>query len=112
MAQIEFFTPASGFSPIKKFIDRCETKQQVKILRFLEYLEEFGLTRTIPNVKKLSGAPLWEVRILGRDNFRIFCASLGKDKVIILHIFAKKKQKIPKKEINLALRRYFLLIDK
>jgi len=106
VARVEFFTPEDGKSPIKEFIDRCEIKQQVKILRFLKYLEEFGLTTAIPNCRKLAGTPLWEIRILGRDNIRIFYTPIGENRIVVLHIFSKKKQKTPRKEVNVALKRY------
>ena len=105
MARVEFFVAKNGKSPIKKFIDCCEIKQQVKILRFLKYLEEFGFTTAIPNSRKMTGTPLWEIRILGRDNIRIFYAPVGKDKIVVLHIFSKKKQKTPRKEISTTLKR-------
>lgn len=108
---VEFYTTEDGASPVRKFIDRRTSRQQVKILRLLQYLEEFGLTPAIPNIKKLRGTPLWELRALGRDNVRILCASLGKGRIAVLHIFLKKKRRTPRKEIDTALRRYRSLLD-
>lgn len=56
----------------------------------------------------MAGSDFWELRILGKDNVRIFC--LGKENYIhIIHIFAKKKQKTPRKEIEIALHRKLIL---
>lgn len=68
------------------------------------YAREFGMSPKIPNTKKVTGTDFWELRILGKDNIRIFC--VGKEKNIhIVHIFAKKKQKTPIKELNIAMER-------
>lgn len=109
---VEFFVRGSGNYPVKDFLNACQNKQQVKILRLLKHLEEFGQTSAIPNTKKLKGTSLWELRILGKDNIRIFYAPLGKNRVVILHAFFKKKQKTSSKEIKIALNRYQLLLDK
>jgi len=109
---VEFFVSPDGKSPIQRFIDRCPNRQQVKILRQLQYLQEFGPTTAIPNTRKLKGAPLWELRILGRDNIRIIYAPIGNGKFVILHIFLKKKRRTPRKEIETALGRYKQLLDK
>lgn len=109
---VEFFVNSSGESSVRKFIDRCSDRQQVKILRLLQHLQEFGLTAAIPNTKKLKGTPLWELRILGKDNIRIIYAPLGKSKVIVLHILLKKTRKTPQKEISIAMKRYHQLLDR
>lgn len=102
---VEFFTARDGKSPISEFLKRGGARYETKILRQLLYVQEFGLTPAVPNVKKLRGTPLWELRVLGKDNLRLLCAAIGK-KVVALHIFIKKKQKTPLKEIEIALRRY------
>lgn len=109
---VEFFVNSSGESPIREFIDRCPDRQQAKILRLLQHLQEFGLTVAVPNTKKLKGTPLWELRILGRDNIRIIYAPLGKSRVVILHIFLKRTRKTPRKEISTAMKRYQQLLDR
>jgi len=103
---LEFFTSPTGISPISKFLEKLTLKQETKILRQLQCLQEFGLTPAIPNCKKLTGIPLWELRILGRDNIRIFCVPLNRKRVLIIHIFFKKSRLTPTKEIKLALSRH------
>ena len=106
MDKTSFYTKPNGKSPIKEFLNKSNEALRTKILRQIKYIQEYGLTPSIPNLKKISGIPFWEIRILGKDNVRIFCTSLPNKEVKILHIFAKKKQKTPLKEINLALQRY------
>ncbi len=57
------------------------------------------------HTKKLTGSPLWEIRILGQDNIRVIYAILVKDTVLLLHGFIKKSQKTPTREIEKALLR-------
>jgi phage-related protein len=104
--QVVYFVSSSGENPVSNFIDSCEKRQQVKILRILQHLEEYGPLTIIPHIKKLSGTPFWEIRILGRDNIRIIFV-VGEEKLIVLlHGFLKKKQKTPKKELEICFHRY------
>lgn len=106
MYTTSFYTPLNKLSPVKEFLDSSTELLRTKILRQLKYVQEFGLTRAVPNLKKLTNTPLWELRILGKDNIRIFCVSLPNKEIKVLHIFAKKKQKTPQREIDIALRRF------
>ena len=105
MYRVTFYTPQGKTSPIKEFLDSCQPSLRTKILRQLKYVEEYGLNPAIPNIKKITGTSLWELRILGRDNIRIICVSKAGRKVKVLHIFRKKKQKTPTGELSVALKR-------
>jgi phage-related protein len=104
-AKAYYYLSPSGVNPVKNFLDSLSVKQQVKVLRIFQYLEEFGPTLAIPHLKKVSGTPLWEVRILGRDNIRLLYFVAKKDYILVLHGFIKKSGKTPKKELNVALNR-------
>lgn len=67
--------------------------------------ESYGLETIRPYVKKLSGSPLWEIRILGKDNIRILYVGISGNNIVALHGFFKKTQKTPPKEIETALNR-------
>jgi phage-related protein len=109
---VSFYTPVGKTSPIVEFLDSCTDSLRNKIVRQLKYVEEFGLTPAIPNNKKLTGTSLWELRILGKDNIRLICVGLSKNQVKVLHIFSKKSQKTPLKELQKAQDRYQLLVDR
>ena len=111
MYKVTFYTPQGKTSPIKEFLDSCQPSLRSKIIRKLKYVEEFGLNPAIPNIKKITDTPLWELRILGRDNIRIICVSRPEREVKVLHIFRKKKQKTPTNELNVALKRSQEVID-
>lgn len=97
-------------SPVKEYMDLCNDHVFEKILRQIAYLKEYGLRSEVINLKELKGYPIWEVRILGRDNLRILCCQ-SNDVIWILHIFAKKTMKTSLKDLAVGLKRYNKVID-
>ena len=60
---------------------------------------------TEPYVKHIEKA-LWEIRLKGKDGIsRALYVTPRPKRVIIVRVFIKKSQKIPRKEIKLALKR-------
>ena len=112
MYKVTFYSPRGRASPIEKFLDSCQPSLRAKIVRQLKYVEEYGLNPAIPNIRKITKTLLWELRLLGRDNVRVICIPLSEREVKVLHVFRKKKQKIPIKEIKTALKRHKELLDK
>jgi phage-related protein len=106
MYRVTFYSAMGKASPVTKFLDNCNESLRAKILRQLKYVQEFGLSPVVPNLRKLTKTPFWELRILGKDNVRIICVNYGKREIKIIHVFKKKKRKTPEKEIKMALRRY------
>lgn len=103
--KVLFFVSPTGQHPIKDFLSSLNNKQEAKLLRIINNIKIYGLNSVIPHLKKLSGTPFWEIRVLGNDNLRIIYAiPLGKY-VLLLHGFIKKTQKTPQKEINIATKR-------
>ncbi len=78
-----------------------------KIARAVELLEFFGKNLYMPHSKKVD-KDLFELRIRGKKEIRIFYAFLG-NKIFLLHGFVKKSEKIPLKEIRLAKVRFACL---
>ena len=74
-------------------------------LHVVELIEEFGPATGRPHTASL-GKGLFEIRAKGREGIgrSIFC-SVRDRKLIILHSFVKKTQKIPQKEMDKALKR-------
>lgn len=106
MYKVRFYQDRGGKNPIQDFIDSVDKPLRIKIERQMAYLQRFGISSENPSLKKLTGTPLWEARILGKDSTRIICVAIIKSEVFVLHIFRKKSNKIPLKDINLALKRY------
>ena len=102
--KVIYYISARGKNPVKEFLD-LHPKAKLKALRILSHIEEFGLSVAIPHIKKLSGTPLWEIRILGEVSVRILYAVLTDKQIVLLHAFIKKTNKTPRREIELSLSR-------
>ncbi len=103
---VQYYLTPAGENPVSDFLDSLTQQQQNKILRIFSYIETYGLLSVIPHLKKVVGTPLWEIRILGKDNIRILYITLTENTIMALHGFIKKKQKTPQKELSIALARY------
>lgn len=100
--EIEMYENITGDKPIEEFMDSLESKIKLKVINAVELLKTFGLSGSYPHIKKLTNTNLWEYRILGSDNIRIFYVTVTGKIFLILHGFKKKKQKTPVKEIKIA----------
>lgn len=103
--EIIYYETSQGNSPVFEFIQNLDAKVQNKIADILDLLEEFGTLVSSPHSKKVTGAPLWELRILGSDNIRIFYVAVVNRRFLLLHGFQKKKQKTDAREIKTAILR-------
>lgn len=111
MYRVRLYQDKKGKSPISDFIFNSNKIEQLKIAKQIKYLEIFGITKANPNLKKLIGTPLWEIRILGKNSLRIICITVIDNEIMILNIFKKKANKTPTKELNLSMSRYKEAVD-
>jgi phage-related protein len=77
-----------------------------RFLRISTLIEHHGLENVRePYVKHLQGA-LWEMRMKGKDGIAraVYVTATGQ-RIVVVRVFAKKTQKTPRSEIELALRR-------
>ncbi len=102
---ILLYESITGEKPVEEFILSLTIKGQSKVARTFDHLEEFGPKLGAPHMKKLAGSHLWELRILGGDSIRIFYITTTGKTFLLLHGITKKKQKTPRKEIDLAEKR-------
>ena len=105
MTSVKFFIDNRGKNPVGDFLDENKSIK-VKAVMIIKNISQFGLVSAISHIKKLSGLPFWEIRILGKDSARILYVSKIKDEIILLHAFKKKTNKTPVKEINIAIKRW------
>lgn len=92
---------------IDKFLDDLEETTRSKVSKVLHLLKMVGSEIEMPYSKSLSGG-LFELRVSGKIPIRIiYC--FNKNCAVLLHIFTKKTDKIAKKELDLAKRRYSTL---
>ena len=104
------FYQKNNKSPVQEYILKCQKPVREKIIRQIRYLQEYGLRPEVLDLKKLRGYPLWEIRIIGKDNIRLLCCQ-NTNTVHMLHIFAKKTMKTSLKDLNLGLSRYKKIFD-
>jgi phage-related protein len=74
--------------------------------RIVEMIEAHGIERMRePYVKHLDGR-VWEMRMKGRDGIAraAYVTATGR-RVVVVHVFAKKTRKTPRREIEMALKR-------
>jgi phage-related protein len=79
---------------------------QASFLRISRLIESEGLNKLRePYVKHLEG-PVWEMRMRGRDGIAraAYVTAIGW-RVVVVHVFSKKTQKTPRREIEVALKR-------
>ena len=88
---------------VEKFIQSLDKNTIARVIHTIELLEKFGNGLGMPHSKMVSRG-IFELRIYGSQNVRIFYA-FSKNKAILLHGFIKKTSKIPKKEIDTAIKR-------
>ena len=107
--EVEMYEKVDGKVPVLEFILNLDPKQQAKIYREINLLEKFGNELHYPHVDTIKGDKykgLWELRIEFASNiFRIFFFLQIGNLAILLHGIVKKKQKTPKKELDIALDR-------
>ena len=106
---VELYEKVDGKVPVLDFILSLNSKQQAKIYREIDLLEKFGNELYYPHVDTIKGDKykgLKELRIeFASDIFRIFFFLPQSNLAILLHGIVKKKQKTPKKELDVALDR-------
>jgi phage-related protein len=106
MREIRFSRNAGGDCPVEDFLDGLGPKQAQKVVWVLKLVRELPL---VPKqyLKKLEGVDeLWEIRAeFGGDAFRLLGFWDAGNLIILTNGFAKKTQKTPNQEIELAARR-------
>lgn len=106
MREIEFYRTESSSCPVEVFLETLSNKQFEKVAWVLRLVKEF---ERVPKeyYKKLKNSDdIWEVRIqFGNNIFRILGFFDGNKLVVLTNGFAKKSQKVPKQEIDLAEKR-------
>ena len=87
-------------------IDKLPNDMRAKLDRIVHMIEEFGLHKVRePYIKHLQDK-LWEMRVKGRDGIaRAIYVTVRDRRIVILHAFRKKTQKIPRGAIQTALSR-------
>ncbi len=89
------------FTKTFEFLSALDGVSVAKINKSLGLLERFGNNIHYPHTKHVGGG-IFELRVIGAKQIRIFFIFKNKD-AYILHAIIKKTEKIPKKEISYVL---------
>lgn len=93
---------------IDNFLKNLEPITKARTLRIIDLLSDYNHKLGLPYSKSLHNG-LFELRIIGKKQIRIiYC--FHKQKIYLLHSFLKKRNKISKRDLDLALKRKNLLI--
>jgi phage-related protein len=87
-------------------VEALPADMRARLAHIAELIQEMGLDRVgEPHVKHLEGR-LWEMRLTGKSGISraLYVAATGR-RVVIVRVFVKKTQKIPRREIEVALAR-------
>ena len=83
------------------FFKKLSTADNIKITKTIRLFLDYNFSLTEKYLKKINNL-IWELRV---DRYRILFGRI-KDRIIITNIYYKKTQKIPIKELKLAVKRY------
>ena len=106
MRTVNFYRLPNGQSPVEVFLDSLTGKQAQKVTWVLKLIEELDIVPVQYFKKLVDSENIWEVRIqFGNDIFRLLGFFESGALLILTNGFAKKKQKTPPQEIELAVTR-------
>ena len=106
MRTIDFYRTETGKCPVEEFLDSLTGKQAQKVVWVLRLIEELEIVPHQYFEKLVNTEDIWEVRVqFGGDIFRLLGFFAGSSLLILTNGFAKKSQKTPRQEIDLATRR-------
>jgi phage-related protein len=106
MRSVNFYRTDSGNCPVEDFLDSLSGKQAQKVVWVLRLVEELENVPAQYLKKLVNTEDIWEVRVqFGGNIFRLLGFFDGPALLILTSGFAKKSQKTPQQEIELAARR-------
>lgn len=98
-------------APVLEFVRTLELEERAKILACLKSIEDLGLNSPRVEFRQLKGK-LWEIKIRSfKNNYRIFYALMSKNTLILLHAYKKQSQKAPERELKVAEKRLFEVLE-
>jgi phage-related protein len=107
MWEVILYLTEVGENPVGDFIKSLSKKEEAKVLREVDLLQEKGIYLNYPHSSDISGYKgLRELRIkFSSNNIRIIYFLHIKNTFVLLHGFRKKTQRISKKDLKIAITR-------
>lgn len=105
--QIEYYKNSNtGKEPIIDYLDSLNEKVQAKIVSYIDLLLENKGKLKYPYARHVKDK-IWELRIDFAKNYhRILYFIFTGKRIILLHAFSKKTDKIPKRELEKTINNY------
>ena len=100
---IETFETRGKDKPVDEFIKKQQPQARAKIVHNVRLLKQYGSRLGMPHAKMFGGG-LYELRVRGREELRIFYCFIQKT-IYLLHAFKKQTQETPQKELDTARQR-------
>ena len=92
-------------SNVEKSILELPEGPLARYLRLTDLMLEFGVNLGMPHTRFI-GKGLFELRVKSKEGIaRVFFCTETAKKIIMLHMFVKKSQKTPNKELKVAFER-------
>ncbi|MGA2297954.1 MAG: type II toxin-antitoxin system RelE/ParE family toxin [FCB group bacterium] len=102
--KVIYYKTKNGDCPVKEFINSRDIKNRQKIASIIDYLQELGINLPRPYADYLRDG-IYELRIkLSGDETRTLYFFCYENYIILSHSFIKNTNKIPKAEINKAIK--------
>lgn len=96
---------------VEKAILQLPSGLLARYLHLTDLIEEFGPNLGMPHTRSL-GEKLFELRLKSKEGIgRAFFCSIVNQRIVILHVYIKKSQKIPEKELKIARKRLGEVIE-
>lgn len=92
-------------STVEQAVLRLPARLLARYLRLTDLMNEFGPNLDMPHTRAM-GEGLFELRVKGQEGIAraLYCTVVHR-RIVMLHVFIKKSQKTPKRELDIAKRR-------
>ena len=107
--QTVFFKTSRGDRPVSDYIESLDKSTMKKVVRAIDTVSEYGTATPLPFNKRIN-KDIYEIRTTGKLNIRILYTKY-QDSLVLLHVYKKKTNKLPIKELTTAqtrLKQYIL----
>lgn len=110
--KVRFYQDAkTGRKPVLEYINNLSAKEEVKVLKYIDYLKVNKGILDEPYSKHIKGK-IRELRVdFSNNRHRIFYFTFVDKNIIFLHAFLKKTPKTPLEEIQKAENNYYNVIN-
>ena len=106
--RVFFYQTGSGRSPVTDELDGLPLEASAHAYELLEGIGSHGFDAPRVIFRQIEGK-LWEIKMQlpHVGGYRLFYGMFEKETMLLLHAYAKKSQKAPKKELETAWQRLF-----